>query len=125
MLLVLILYTGYAIPIQYMLGWIAWSRWAYPIFYSLESAMLKEFVGRNFTCSSFVPQGEDYGLLESDGRACLSQGSLAGEDFVNSRTYLRTAFSYEDSHRWRNFGIIILFVIGYIALHLIATEFVA
>lgn len=125
MLLVLVLYTGYAIPVQYMLDWISWARWANPIFYCLESAMLNEFVGRNFTCSTFVPQGAPYESVEPSGRACLAQGSFPGENFVNGELYLRTAFGYENSHRWRNFGIIVVFVLGYMALHLLATEYIA
>lgn len=125
LLLVLTLYTGYAIPIPYMRGWIAWVRWLNPIFYSLESATLNEFVGRNFTCSSFVPQGGNYDLADSTSKSCAVQGSIAGDDFVSGESYLLTAFGYQNSHRWRNFGILVVFIIGYMALHLMATEYVA
>ncbi|KAJ6440945.1 ABC transporter CDR4 [Purpureocillium lavendulum] len=125
MLLGLVLYTGFTIPVQYMRGWIGWCRWANPIYYSLESAMLNEFVGRDFPCSSFVPQGPGYDDAPLSSRACMVQGAVPGRDTVSGMTYLAEAFGYNNSHRWRNYGILVAFAIGYLALHLIATEYIA
>jgi ABC-type multidrug transport system permease subunit len=124
-LLALVLYTGYAIPPQYMKGWIGWCRWGNPIFYSLESALLNEFVGRDFACSTFVPSGPGYDDVSATGRACSALGSVAGRDRVDGAAYLATAFKYDESHKWRNFGILVAFMIGYLLLHLLATEYVA
>lgn len=124
-LLALVLYTGFAIPPQYMRDWIGWSRWVNPIYYSLEAAMLNEFVGRDFSCSTFVPQGPGYDSGASSGRACSVQGSLPGQDFVSGAAYLTEAFGYSNSHRWRNFGVLIAFMVGYMGLHLLATEYIA
>ena len=124
-LLALVLYTGFAIPPQYMRSWIGWSRWVNPIYYSLEAAMLNEFVGRDFPCSSFVPQGPGYESGPPSGRACSVQGSLPGQDSVSGAAYLTAAFEYNNAHRWRNFGILVAFMIVYMALHLLATEYIA
>lgn len=124
-LLGLVLYTGYAIPPAYMRNWIGWARWANPIYYTLEAALINEFNGRDFTCSTFVPQGPGYQSVAPSARACSQQGAVPGQDVVSGTTYLDVAYGYKPSHRWRNFGILIVFVFGYMTLHLLATEFVA
>ncbi|BCR83618.1 putative ABC multidrug transporter [Aspergillus chevalieri] len=124
-LLGLVLYTGYAIPPSYMRDWIGWARWENPIYYTLEAALINEFNGRDFTCSTFVPQGPGYESVGSSARACSQQGAVPGQDVVSGTTYLDVAYGYKPSHRWRNFGILIAFMFGYMALHLVATEFVA
>ncbi|KAM0335133.1 hypothetical protein ACHAQA_000173 [Verticillium albo-atrum] len=124
-LLGLILYTGFTIPVQYMRSWISWCRWANPIFYGLESIMLNEFAGRDFPCSNFVPSGQGYEDVLPAARACAAQGSVAGQNFVSGTVYLNTAYGYETSHRWRNWGVMIAFGVLYFGLHLLATEYVA
>lgn len=124
-LLGLVLYTGFTIPTQYMRSWISWCRWANPIYYGLESIMLNEFAGRNFTCSNFVPSGAGYDNVSPSSRACSAQGSVPGQDFVSGTAYLNIAYGYETSHRWRNWGVMIAFAVLYLVLHLIATEYVA
>lgn len=124
-LLGLVLYTGFTIPTQYMRSWISWCRWANPIYYGLESIMLNEFAGRDFPCSNYVPSGAGYDNVSPRGRACGSQGSVPGQDFVNGTVYLKTAYGYETSHRWRNWGVMIAFAVLYLVPHLVATEYVA
>lgn len=124
-LLGLVLYTGFTIPTQYMRSWISWCRWANPIYYGLESIMLNEFAGRDFTCSNYVPSGAGYDDALPTSRACSSQGSVPGQDFVSGTVYLNIAYGYEPSHRWRNWGAMIAFAVLYLVLHLVATEYVA
>lgn len=82
-LLGLVLYTGYAIPPAYMRDWIGWARWANPIYYTLEAALINEFNGRDFDCSTFVPQGPGYDSVPPAAQACSQQGALPGQDFVS------------------------------------------
>ncbi|KUL89291.1 hypothetical protein ZTR_03795 [Talaromyces verruculosus] len=124
-LLGLVLYTGFTIPTQYMRSWISWCRWANPIYYGLESLMLNEFVGRLFPCSNYVPSGAGYDNVAPSSRACASQASVPGQDFVSGTAYLNIVYGYEPSHRWRNWGVMIAFAVLYLALHLVATEYVA
>ncbi|CEN59914.1 Putative ABC transporter CDR4 [Aspergillus calidoustus] len=124
-LLGLVLYTGFTIPVQYMRSWISWCRWANPIYYGLESIMLNEFAGRDFRCASYVPSGAGYENVLPSGRACASQASVPGQDFVSGTAYLNIAYGYELSHRWRNWGVMIAFAVLYLTLHLVATEYVA
>ncbi|KAF4463341.1 ATPase [Fusarium albosuccineum] len=125
MLLVIALYTGFAIPPQYMPGWIGWIRWINPTFYGLESLFINEFGGRNYPCSNFVPSGPEYGDVSPLARACATQGSIPGEDFVRGSNHLATAYGYKDSHKWRNFGVVVAFTLLFMGLHLLATETIA
>ncbi|GKU06978.1 unnamed protein product [Fusarium langsethiae] len=125
MLLVIALYTGYAIPPQYMPSWIGWLRWINPTYYGLESLFINEFGGRNYPCSNFVPSGPEYSDISRFSQACAAQGSVPGEDFVRGSAYLSTAYGYLDSHKWRNLAVVIAFSVLFMGLHLIATETIA
>ncbi|KAK1711889.1 ABC-2 type transporter [Colletotrichum acutatum] len=124
-LLLIALYTGFAIPPQYMQDWLGWVRWLNPVYYGLESVMLNEFVGRDFRCSNFVPMGPGYDSVAANERVCSTAGSVPGQDMVSGTTYLSTSYSFENSHRWRNFGVMIAYMILFMGLHLFATEYIA
>ncbi|KAH7080571.1 ABC-2 type transporter-domain-containing protein [Paraphoma chrysanthemicola] len=124
-LLLLVMYTGFAIPVQYMRGWASWLRWLNPVAYGFESVMVNEFNGREFECSQFVPSGPSYANITPDQRACAVQGSRPGEDFVGGTAYVETAFRYQYSNRWRNWGIILAMTIFLFVAHLVMTELVA
>ncbi|RKK74598.1 ABC transporter CDR4 [Fusarium oxysporum] len=124
-LLGLILYTGFTIPVQYMRSWISWSRWANPIYYGLEAIVINEFAGMDFPCSVFIPSGPGYEDASPSGRACSAQGAVPGQDSVSGTAYIKSAYGYDPSHRWRNFGVMLAFMALYASLHLVATEYVA
>lgn len=121
----IILYTGFAIPARYMLGWASWIRWINPVAYGFESVMVNEFHERQFPCAAFVPSGPSYSNISPEQRACAVQGSIPGRDNVSGTDYVRTAFEYEYSHRWRNFGIIIALTIFLMVCHLYMSEVIA
>ncbi|KAF2192196.1 pleiotropic drug resistance protein, ABC superfamily [Zopfia rhizophila CBS 207.26] len=124
-LLGLCLYTGFAIPIDYMRGWISWIRRLNLISYGFESAMVNEFHGRQYPCAQFVPAGPSYGNVLPTQRACATQGSVPGESTVDGTAYIRTAFSYEHGNKWRNFGIIVAMTLFLLICQLWMSEVVA
>ncbi|KAF5552562.1 ATPase [Fusarium phyllophilum] len=124
-LLGLVLFSGFAIPPAYMQNWLAWIRWVNPVYYGLESVYLIEFVGQQFPCSDFVPNGPGYENLGSGQYVCNVPGSVPGQSFVKGEDYLKASFGFVNSHRWRNFGIIIVWTVFFMALHLWTTEYVA
>ncbi|KZL77189.1 multidrug resistance protein CDR1 (ABC-2 type transporter) [Colletotrichum tofieldiae] len=124
-LLMISLYAGFALPPQYMQDWLSWLRWINPAYYGLESVLLNEFVGRDFPCSTFVPEGPGYESVAPNERVCSSAASVPGQDFIRGTDYLRTLYDYENSHRWRNFGILIAWMIFFMGLHLFATEYIS
>lgn len=124
-LLGIALYTGFAIPPHEMKPWIGWIRWLNPVYYGLESLFLNEFIGRNFPCSTYIPKGTGYEAVGAKERVCNTVGSVAGQDFVSGTEYLRISYGFVDSHRWRNFGVLIAFIVLFTGLHLLATEYIA
>lgn len=139
-LICLVMYTGFAIPVKYMRGyvchssdyrlltllsWASWIRWINPVSYGFESVMVNEFHDRQFQCASFVPSGTGYENVAADQRACAVQGSEPGLDFVRGTSYVETAFSYQWNNRWMNYGIIVALTFFLFIAHLVMTELVA
>ncbi|ETN39195.1 uncharacterized protein HMPREF1541_05418 [Cyphellophora europaea CBS 101466] len=124
-LLGMVLYTGFAVPINYMRGWASWMRWINPVSYGFESIMVNEFNGRNFSCSQFVPSGSAYEDIALDQQACAVGGARPGQTSVTGAEYVFDTYSYQNSNRWRNFGVLVGLTIALAALHLIVSELVA
>lgn len=87
--------------------------------------MLNEFVGRQFPCDQFVPVGPAYADVADSATTCAVKGARPGENFVDGAEYLRVAFGFVESHKWRNFGILVAFTIGLCVAHLVVSEIVA
>lgn len=124
-LLALVLYTGFAIPVSYMRGWASWIRWLNPVSYGFEAVMVNEFHGREFPCASFIPSGPGYENVSSQERVCSTVGAVPGSDVVQGTAFVRSSYGYENSHRWRNFGIIIALTIFLAVCHLVTSELVS
>ncbi|KAH4609607.1 hypothetical protein HBI38_123760 [Parastagonospora nodorum] len=124
-LLLLAMYTGFAIPVQYMRGWASWLRWLNPVSYGFESVMVNEFNGRRFECSTFVPSGPSYENIAPEQRVCAVQGSQPGANYVSGTDYVETAFQYSYGNRWRNYGIIVVMTVALLVAHLVMSELVA
>ncbi|KAK6527856.1 hypothetical protein TWF281_009128 [Arthrobotrys megalospora] len=124
-IIALVLYTGFAIPVQYMKGWASWIRWVNPISYGFESVMVNEFHGQDYSCAGYVPSGPEYDNIDPMQRTCASKGSLPGLDIVSGTSYIHTTFGFRESHKWRNFGILVVFTVGLMACHLLTSELVS
>ena len=120
----LIVYTGFAIPVTQMRGWSRWINYIDPIGYGFESLMVNEFHGRQYTCSQFVPTGPGYENIAPENRICSVVGSQPGQSSVSGDVYLQVAYAYENGHRWRNFGILLGFMIFFLGVYLVATELI-
>ena len=90
-----------------------------PVYYSFEALIANEFHGRNFTCSGFVPS---YPTLRGDQFICSSSGAIAGQRTVNGDNYIAASYRYYYSHVWRNFGIELAFLVGFMVIYFVATE---
>lgn len=124
-LIMLVLYTGFPLPVPYMRSWAAWFRHINPVSYGFSSVMTNEFNGRTFACSSFIPSGPSYENVAPEQRACAVQGSRPGQDFVSGTAYVETAFQYNYSERWQNYGIIVCIMFILFVGHLVMSELVA
>lgn len=122
LILGLVMYTGFAIPPSYMLGWSEWIRYLNPVSYAFEALMVNEFHNRNFPCVNYVPSGQGYETVSGNNQVCSTVGSKPGVPFVNGDDYIGSAYRYYNSHKWRNFGILWVFLIGLMFIYLAATE---
>lgn len=105
-LLCLVIFSGFVIPTKNMHGWCRWINYLNPMAYSFESLMANEYHNRSFPCSDFTPS---YG--SGDGAVCSVAGAQAGQDRVLGDTYIEVAFDYTFGHMWRDFGILLGFII--------------
>ncbi|KAL2271986.1 hypothetical protein VTJ83DRAFT_1357 [Remersonia thermophila] len=117
--LVLIVYTGYIIPVPEMHPWFGWLRWLNPIYYGFEMLIANEFHGREFPCSQIVPP---YSPPRGDSWVCASAGAVAGRPTVSGDAYIEAMYGYRFSHLWRNFGILMAFLVGFTLIYFVAVE---
>lgn len=120
----LIVYTGFAIPVTKMRGWSRWINYINPIAYGFEALMINEFHDRDYACSQFVPTGPGYnpGGINS---VCGVVGAQPGQNFVNGDIYLAISYQYYHAHKWRNVGILFGFMIFFAFVYLLATEWIS
>lgn len=119
-MLAMIIYTGFLISIPLMHPWFSWIRYLNPLFYGFEILIANEFHGRDFPCSSIVPS-----YLFSPGNdhfICSIAGAVPGQFTVSGDAFIAASYQYYYSHVWRNFGIVLAFVVGFMALYFVASE---
>lgn len=126
LILAIVIYTGFVIPTRYMLGWARWINYLDVVTYGFEALMVNEFHNRNYECSTYVPSNTvaGYENVNLVNQVCSSVGSVPGQTFVNGDVYLESAYQYSHAHKWRNFGILIVFLIGLMCTYLGAAEYI-
>jgi ATP-binding cassette, subfamily G (WHITE), member 2, PDR len=140
-LLALIIYAGFILPVLDMGPWFRWINYLNPIAYSFESLMLNEFYGRSYPCSTLVPQGRNYLNIGGTNQVCSAVGATAGSNVVLGGTYLWNSFRLSPHHLWRyegdildidsianqhrNLGIIFAFMVFYMITYLYSTEYIS
>jgi ATP-binding cassette subfamily G (WHITE) protein 2 (PDR) len=117
----LVMYAGFAIPVSYMRGWAAWMRYLNPIYFALEALLINEFVGRTFQCTEIVPSGSGYDGATGLQRSCAALGSEPGSLEVSGQRYIEVMYEAVVGHKWRDFGILLAFTIVLSALYLVAS----
>lgn len=117
----LVVYTGYLIPPSSMRPWFAWIRRIDPLAYGFESLMVNEFYNLAIECIPpfLVPQGAG---ATTQYQSCTLAGSTPGSNIVQGERYVETQYSYNHSHLWRNFGIIIVFFIFFVGVTALGLE---
>jgi ATP-binding cassette subfamily G (WHITE) protein 2 (PDR) len=103
LILGIVIYTGFALPVPNMRGWARWINYIDPVAYGFESLMINEFAGRTFTClpTSFVPSGDAYANATPLERVCGAVGAVAGSSVVDGTAYIESSYQYFPSHKWR------------------------
>ncbi|KAI0752733.1 pleiotropic drug resistance ABC transporter [Daedaleopsis nitida] len=120
--LILVLYTGYTLPIPYMIGALKWITYINPLRYGFEALIVNEFHTIHAQCATLVPQGPGYLGVSLENQVCTTVGSVPGDSTVSGANYIKLAYNYSYSHLWRNFGIICAFGLGFVCVLLFLTE---
>ncbi|KAK3392792.1 AtrD, ABC-transporter [Podospora didyma] len=124
MVSVLITYTGFIIPADYMVPWLGWLRWINPVAYIFESWMINEFDGRLYPCLTTIPNGPAYSEVGMKGKICTTIGAQPGKQEIQGADYLFEKYGYVPNHLWRNFGILIAMGAFFCICHLLAAEYI-
>lgn len=117
--------SGYLIQYQSEKVWIRWIYWINALGLGFSALMENEFSRLNLTCTGayLVPYGPGYDNLEH--QVCTLPGSVAGSDIVNGGDYITQGFDYKPSELWRNFGIIIVLIAGFLFTNATLGEWVS
>ncbi|KAF7549921.1 hypothetical protein G7Z17_g6054 [Cylindrodendrum hubeiense] len=127
LILALVTFTGFVIPINYMLDWCRWINYINPLAYAFESLMVNEFHEREFECTQFIPSPAipAYANVDAVNRVCSTVGSVQGNNMVSGDAYINSAFQYYHAHKWRNVGIVIAFILFFLATYMGFAEIVS
>ena len=103
LILAIVIYTGFALPVPNMRGWARWINYLDPVAYGFEALMVNEFVGQNYTClpTSFIPSGPGYENVAPLERVCTAVGAVPGLSVVEGAAYIEQSYQYYASHKWR------------------------
>ncbi|KAK4178978.1 ATP-binding cassette transporter [Triangularia setosa] len=122
LLIALLVFAGFIVPIDYMLPWCRWINYLDPIAYAYEALMINEFASRIFPCAARIP---DYALSGLEHVACDAIGAIPGLDYVSGEDHIASAYRYLSGHKWRNVGILAAMVVVNHAVHFITSEYVS
>lgn len=83
--------------------------------------MANEFYNLDIQCvpPNLVPLGP---MASPEFQSCTLQGSKSGQTTVNGADYIKTAFTYDRVHLWRNIGIMIAFWLFFVFLTMVGME---
>ncbi|KZP27935.1 hypothetical protein FIBSPDRAFT_927900 [Athelia psychrophila] len=121
--LVLVLYTGYAIPMPSMIGALRWITYINPLRYGFEGIITNQFRTLNSVCSNFVPMGPGYESVGLANQVCTTVGAVAGEAVVNGARFVELSYGYSYVNAWRNYGIVVAFGVAFLVAYIFFTEF--
>jgi ATP-binding cassette subfamily G (WHITE) protein 2 (SNQ2) len=119
-----VLTSGYLIQWQSEQVWLRWIFYVNALGLGFSALMMNEFGRIDLTCegTSLIPYGEGYGDI--DYQVCTLPGSVAGNPQVSGNAYIEQGFSYTRSDLWRNWGIIIVLIVGFLFLNVTLGEYI-
>ena len=119
-----VLTSGYLIQYQSAQVWLRWIFYINALGLGFAAMMINEFSRIDLTCTGtyLIPYGAGYGNI--DHQVCTLRGSQAGTPAVPGFNYIEAAFSYDPGQLWRNWGIILALVVGFLATNVILGEYI-
>ena len=116
--------SGYIIQYQSQQVWLRWIFYINALGLGFSAMMMNEFERLTMTCTdeSLIPSGPGYTDLTN--QVCTLPGSVAGSDIVRGSDYVITGFSYNPKDLWRNFGIVVVLIIVFLASNVFLGELI-
>ncbi|PGH26822.1 hypothetical protein AJ80_01401 [Polytolypa hystricis UAMH7299] len=120
-----ITFSGYLLPFGHLITqvpWVGWLAYTTPVLYAYEACMAVEFHGLELVCNkeSIIPSGPGY--TDISYQSCASSGSVPGQLTISGDAYLASKYDFHYHNMWRNFGILILFTVGFLAINALISE---
>ncbi|KIW60537.1 hypothetical protein PV05_00747 [Exophiala xenobiotica] len=122
LMIAIVVYTGFVIPVSYMHGWARWINYINPTAYGFEALMVNEYSHRSYPCSTFIPPAPQFGDGSTTRQICAVVGAVAGQTQIDGDAYINISYGYYRSHKWRDIGILFGFMIFLLGVYLVATE---
>jgi ATP-binding cassette subfamily G (WHITE) protein 2 (SNQ2) len=119
-----VLTSGYLIQWQSEQVWLRWIFYINALGLGFAAMMMNEFSRLDLTCegASLVPSGPGYNDINA--QVCTLPGSRAGSTAVSGTDYIQASFSWNTSDLWRNWGIMLGLIIGFLLANAFLGEFV-
>lgn len=109
-----VLTSGYLIQYPAERVFLRWIYWINALGLAFSAMMENEFSRVDLTCvdTQLVPSGAGYDDIAH--QVCTLAGSVTGTTVISGSAYINAAFGYLPSELWRNFGIIVALIIGFL-----------
>lgn len=119
-----VLTSGYIIQWQSEQVWLRWIFYINALGLGFSALMMNEFKRLDLTCAgnSLIPNGPGYDDINA--QVCTLPGSRAGSTAVRGEDYIQTSFTYYSKDLWRNWGIMIVLIVGFLLANAFLGEFV-
>lgn len=117
-----VLTSGYLIQWQSEQVWLRWIFYINALGLGFSALMMNEFKRLTLTCmsDSLVPAGGPYGDIAH--QSCTLSGSIPGTDQVSGTSYIEQGFAYYPQDLWRNWGIMVVLIVGFLAANALLGE---
>ncbi|KAF2646908.1 hypothetical protein P280DRAFT_21301 [Massarina eburnea CBS 473.64] len=119
-----VLTSGYLIQWQSEQVWLRWIFYINALGLAFSALMMNEFGRLDLTCAgtSLIPYGPGYDNINA--QVCTLAGSTAGTTDVSGTEYIKQAFSYATGDLWRNWGITVALIVGFLCANAFLGEFI-
>ncbi|CAB4254073.1 similar to Saccharomyces cerevisiae YOR011W (ohnolog of YIL013C PDR11) AUS1 Plasma membrane sterol transporter of the ATP-binding cassette family [Maudiozyma barnettii] len=125
LLLAIAMYASYVIYLANMHPWFVWIAYINPARYAMETILSNELFNLKLDCrDTIIPRGDTYNNVSFSNKACAWRGATLGNDYVRGRDYLDQGLEYAYNHTWRNFGILIAFLVFFVGCTLFAAQYI-
>ncbi|QRV86887.1 ABC transporter G family member 11 [Ceratobasidium sp. AG-Ba] len=124
----MVIYSGYMIPVYAMKRWLFWIWYINPVNYGFAAMMENEFYRISMSCdgSYIIPHNvgdmTKYPTTLGPNQVCTLLGASPGEAMVTGNAYINASYTYRKSELWRNFGIVVLYWVAFVILQIFAME---